>query len=329
MAIRILKRAPPVPGLKALIRRAQRRDRRSIAKLISITENEPRLRLAIISEIYWRTGRAYVIGVTGPPGCGKSTLIAQLAKRYRESGKSIGVVAVDPSSRLSGGAFLGDRVRMSELASDPKVFIRSMATRGHLGGVARATEDVVRILDACAMDHIIVETAGAGQSDVDIRKLANTTVVVTAPGLGDEIQALKAGLMEIADIFVVNKGDRESAAMTMQELHSMIMMSESTGGWHRPVLRTTATLGEGLTSLISALEQHEQFVRDLESQGPRGEDMRLRADLLKAAREYFEGITLQEIASTKTFERLLARVQARRVDPYTAAHQLLKELWVH
>ena len=305
-------------SVDSLARKAVRGDRRAISQLISIAENDPQSRLKLLSSLYWRIGKAYVIGITGPPGCGKSTLIAQLAKRYKDKGSKVGIVAVDPSSQVTGGALLGDRIRMGDLASDSKVFIRSMATRGHFGGVARATEDVVRILDASAMNYVIVETAGAGQSDVDVKTLAHTTIVVTAPGLGDEIQALKAGIMEIGDIFVVNKSDREDADRTTQEIYSMIMMSEPDNGWRPRVLKTTATSGDGIVALVEAIDQHSQYVRDSGQLG-RLASQRLRHDLLDAAKRYFEDVELEQLASTNSFKRLLAQVETRKIDPYTAA----------
>jgi LAO/AO transport system kinase len=306
----------------SLARKAIRGDRRAISQLMSIAENDSQGRLSILSSLYWRTGKAYVIGITGPPGCGKSTLIAQLAKRYSSNGSRVGIVAVDPTSQVTGGALLGDRIRMGVLASDSKVFIRSMATRGHFGGVARATEDVVRIFDACAMDLVIVETAGAGQSDVDIKTLAYTTVVVTAPGLGDEIQALKAGIMEIGDIFVVNKADKEDVDRTTQEIYSMIMMSEPVNGWRPRVLKTTATTGEGVVALVEAINQHSQHVKDTGQLG-RLEIQRLRHDLVEAAKRYFEDVELRKLSSTNSFKRLLAQVEARKIDPYTAARRMI------
>ncbi len=305
--------------ISKLVRRAVHGDRRAISQLISLAENDPRARFKILSSLFWRTGKAYVIGMTGPPGCGKSTLIAELAKRYRDNGSRVGIVAVDPSSQVTGGAFLGDRIRMGELASDPKVFIRSMATRGHFGGIARATEDVVRILDASAMDYVILETAGAGQSDVDVKSLAHTTVVVTAPGLGDEIQALKAGIMEIGDIFVVNKADRENADRTAQEIHSMVMMAQTINGWRPRVLKTTATKGDGVIALVEAINEHAKS-----SKRPgKGSDRLLRFEVMEAAKRYFEDITLEEIASTPAFSKLIRQVEAHKIDPYTAVRKLM------
>jgi LAO/AO transport system kinase len=272
--------------------------------------------------LYWLAGKAQIVGITGPSGCGKSTLIAQLAKRYRDAGRSVGIVAVDPSSHITGGALLGDRIRMGELASDPRVFIRSMATRGHFGGIARATEDAVRILDASAMDYVIVETAGAGQSDVDVKQLAHTTIVVTAPGMGDEIQALKAGIMEIADIFVVNKADRENADRAAQEIHQMIMMSEPFRGWRPRVVKTVALSGEGVTGLVEAINQHSKYLKDSD-RSEKAKDDRLRSEVLEAAKQYFEQISLREIASSKMFQKIMKQVEANKIDPYSAGRKLV------
>ncbi len=312
---------PPPSSIKVLTRKAARGDRRAISQLMSIAENNPRARMNILSSLYWRSGRAHIIGVTGPPGCGKSTLISELAKRYRDARRTLGIVAVDPSSQITGGALLGDRIRMGDLAADPGVFIRSMATRGHFGGIARATNDAVRILDASAMDYVIIETAGAGQSDVDVKGLAQTTIVVTAPGLGDEIQALKAGIMEIGDIFVVNKADKEGADRAAQEIHSMIMMSDQIGGWRPRVLKTIATSGDGITGLMEAINQHGKKLK--ESGGPqRLEDERLQHEVVDAAKRYFEDILLQEMMSSEMFKKTLKLVSAKKVDPYTAGRKL-------
>jgi len=308
--------------LDALLQKALKHDRRAIAQLMSTAENDPSSRINILAKLYWLRGKANIVGITGPPGCGKSTLISQLAKHYRNSGKTVGIVAVDPSSQITGGALLGDRIRMGELAADPRVFIRSMATRGHFGGIARATEDAVRILDATSTDQIIVETAGAGQSDVDIEALVDTTVVVTAPGLGDEIQALKAGIMEIGDIFVVNKADKESADQTAQEIYSMISMADPVNGWRARVIKTVATTGEGINALAEAINQHARV-------GGRREPTlmskdALRSQILEAARMYFDDVSLQELATTKKFNALLNQVESRKLDPFTAGRRLTR-----
>ena len=308
--------------LNLLLKKALKHDRRAIAQLMSLAENDPSSRIDILARLYWLRGKANIIGITGPPGCGKSTLITQLAKHYRKSGKTVGIVAVDPSSQITGGALLGDRIRMGDLAADPRIFIRSMATRGHFGGIARATEDAVRILDATSIDQIIVETAGAGQSDVDVKTLVDTTVVVTAPGLGDEIQALKAGIMEIGDIFVVNKADKESADQTAQEIHSMITMADSANGWRPRVVKTVATTGDGIDALAEGISQHLQASRRKESSIMQRDG--LRTQILDAAAMYFDEVTLQDLSSSKKFEMLLNQVESQKIDPFTAGRRLIR-----
>ena len=320
-----MPKVAPKSSLEGLVRGAVRGERRAISKLMSLAENDPELRIEILSLLYWRAGKAHIIGITGPPGCGKSTLIARLAESYSRSGSSVGIVAVDPSSQITGGALLGDRIRMADLASNPKVYIRSMATRGHFGGIARATEDAVRILDASGNDYVIVETAGAGQSDVDVKSLVHTTVVVTAPGLGDEIQALKAGIMEIGDIFVVNKADKENADRTAQEINSMVMMTEAPNGWRARVIKTTALTGVGVLALFEAIAQHASHVKG-SSRPEQLDAQRLRHDVLEAAKTYFADVTIRKISSKRRFDKLMSQVLARKLDPYTAARLLVSKM---
>jgi LAO/AO transport system kinase len=311
-------------SIKTLVEKATHGDRRAISKLMSTAENNPHSRIEILSRLYWHAGKAQIVGITGPPGCGKSTLIAQLAERYRSAERRVGIVAVDPSSQITGGALLGDRIRMGNLAADPQVFIRSMATRGHFGGIARATEDAVRILNATGMDYVVVETAGAGQSDVDVKELAHTTIVVTSPGLGDEIQALKAGIMEIGDIYVVNKADMESADRAAQEIQQMIMMSESAVGWRPRVLKTIATSGDGVTGLIEAINQHSEYLKQSGGFHDASEEW-LRSEVLDAAKRYFEDISLTEMASSEAFRRIMKQVAANKIDPYSAGRKLVSK----
>lgn len=311
--------------LRSLLRKAVNHDRRATAQLMSIAENDPYSRITILSSLYRRTGNAHIIGVTGPPGAGKSTLISKLAKRYSDGGSTVGIVAVDPTSQVTGGALLGDRIRMTDLSSDPKVFIRSMATRGRIGGIAGATEDVVRILDATSTDYIMVETVGAGQSDVDIKNLADTTLVVTAPGMGDEIQALKAGLMEIGDIFVINKADKEEADRAAQEIYSIVMMSEPNNGWRPRVLKTNSISGEGIPGLTEAIKQHAEYLRKSEA-SKENRNQKARREILEATKRYFQDIELQRITSTEVFSHLVTLVGTRKLDPYRASRQLMKLL---
>jgi len=299
------------------------RDRRSIAKAITIIENNEPEAKEIIASIYPHTGKAHVIGVTGPGGSGKSTLIGKIVREYRRMGKKVGVVAVDPTSPFTGGAFLGDRIRMQELSIDPEVFIRSMATRNYSGGIAKATSDAVKVLDAAGKDVVIVETVGAGQSEVEIVKVAQTIVVIHAPGLGDEIQAIKAGLMEIADIFVVNKADRENADKAVIDIQAMLQLNNKEKAWQIPIVKTVALTGEGVPQLIEKIEEHRRFLER--------EKQREKA-FLKAEMEFVEAIkdkiaqsVIEELKKEGKFGELLEKIVKKEIDPASAAEKFLRE----
>jgi LAO/AO transport system kinase len=296
-------------------------DQRSIARAITIVENNDANAAKLVSAIYSNTGHAHVIGITGPGGSGKSTLIEKIVREYRKQHKTVGVVAVDPTSPFTGGAFLGDRIRMQELSTDEGVFIRSMASRNCLGGIAKATKYAIKILDAAGRDIILVETVGAGQSEVEIIKVAQTIVVIHAPGLGDEIQAIKAGLMEIADIFVINKADRENADKAVTDIQAILQMNDKEKPWKTPILKTVALTGEGVPQLVEKLEAHKQF---LEKKTERSL-LRAEAELTEALKEKAVSTIINELKNKEEFEELLHEIIERRTDPYTAAEQLLKK----
>lgn len=279
----------------------------------------------LVAAIYPHAGKAYVVGLTGAGGSGKSTLVDKIIREYRRRGLKIGVVAVDPSSPFSGGAFLGDRIRMQELSTDKDVFIRSMATRNYAGGIAKATKDAVAVLDAAGMDVVIVETAGAGQSEVEIVRVAQTTVVMHAPGLGDDIQAIKAGIMEIADIFVVNKADRENADKTVMDIQAMLQLSSGKeDGWKTPILKTVALTGEGVRELVEKLDEHRRFLQDRIQKDKGLLKSRAEAELTAALKEEIASSVVDGLKKEKEFDRLLDDIVQRKVDPSSAAEKLVK-----
>src|SRR5919198_398078 len=240
-------------------------DARAVARAISKVEDGAQDAAALMKAIYPHTGRGLVVGVTGAPGAGKSSLVDKLALLYRARGERVGIICVDPSSPFSGGAILGDRIRMQTLGLDPGVFIRSMATRGNLGGLARATVDAVAILDAAGFEKIVVETVGVGQDEVEIVKTADVTVVVLVPGMGDDIQAIKAGIMEIGDVFVINKADRDGVHRTEKELEALLSLAMRPDHWSPPIVKTVATENKGITDLIAAIESYREFQRKAEA----------------------------------------------------------------
>ena len=322
----------PEPDVERLVADARAGRARAVGRLLSLVEEEsPALRRAI-TLIAPHTGRAHVVGITGAPGVGKSTSTSAVVTDLRRRGRRVAVLAVDPSSPFSGGALLGDRVRMGDHATDAGVFIRSMASRGHLGGLSWATPQAVRVLDVAGFDVVIVETVGVGQSEVEVAGAADTTVVLLAPGMGDGIQAAKAGILEVGDVYVVNKSDREGAAQVRRDVRAMLALShgshshesaDSERAWRPPVLATTATSGEGVPEVVDALEEHLAW-----SQASGALDRRRR----RRARDEVESIALAAlrrrwagVADRSRLEELAGQVVARDLDPYAAADALLSE----
>ncbi len=295
----------------------------AIARAISWAESaDPRFP-ELLRLLYPSTGHARVIGLTGAPGAGKSTMTGALARLARADGKSVGIVAVDPSSPFSGGAILGDRIRMQELYTDPGVLIRSMATRGHMGGLSRATADAVDVLDAAGFDEVLVETVGVGQDEVEIIRLAESCVVVLTPGMGDDIQAIKAGLMEVADVFVINKADRDGADRVVSEVLQMLELGEH-GPWVPPVLKSVARLGTGVAQLRAELELHRQFLLGAEGEGRRRARVRRRIESIVRERLFAE---LQALSGTDaSLDAHVSAVEGRTEDPMAAAEALLSAL---
>lgn len=297
-------------------------DRRALARGITVVETGGTSARTLLSAIYPKTGRAHIIGITGAPGAGKSTLVNTLAGYWRRSGKLVGILAVDPTSPFTGGAILGDRIRMQPLGGDPGVFIRSMASRGRLGGIARATGDAIDLLDAAGFDIILVETVGAGQGEVEIASAVHTTIVIEVPGMGDDVQAIKAGILEIADVFVVNKADREVADATIRQLRSMLNLGERPeDGWETPIVPTIAVREQGIAEVVDAVDRHMLHLRESGRLFERERNRAIREFQLIIQEAALERVRSR--ISDAEWDQLVARITRRELDPYTAAAELI------
>jgi LAO/AO transport system kinase len=311
--------------MKDIVKKVLSGDSRSIARLITLAENNDPSAASAMKDIHPHTGKAHVIGITGVMGSGKSTLICELTREYRKQGKKVGIIAIDPTSPFSGGALLGDRVRMMELVMDEGVFIRSMGTRGMLGGLASAVYDVVEILDASGKDIVMVETVGVGQAEVDVIKIADTTLVVVVPGLGDSIQTLKAGIMEIADIYVVNKADRAGVEQTVAEVESLVDISCSGKDRKTPVLKTVARENKGIKELVDEINKHINFLKKTK-QFEDKRRLRYEAELVEIIRKQLMNLIFDEKKLKDTIERLLDKISRKEVDPYSATDEILGKI---
>jgi LAO/AO transport system kinase len=309
-------------SVEELIQKVLAGEPRFVARAITRVENQAADAAAIMKAVFPQTGNATVIGITGSPGAGKSSLVDKLAFHYKDAGEKVGIVCIDPSSPFSGGAILGDRIRMATLGMDRNVFIRSMATRGNLGGLSRATVDAVAILDAAGFNKVIVETVGVGQDEVEIVKTADVSVVVLVPGMGDDIQAIKAGIMEIGDVFVINKADREGVLRTQKELEALLGLAHRPDMWNPPIVKTIATESRGIDDLAAAIETYWQFQKEADSGRERRQAI-ARWRLLELLQERLLSELLDRNGTREELDRLAADVAEKRSDPYSAVEKLL------
>jgi LAO/AO transport system kinase len=317
--------------LQNLAERLLSGDRRALARMVTLIENESPQARRYLAELHQHAGNAHIVGVTGAPGAGKSTLVTHIVRELRRRDRKVGVVAVDPTSPFTGGAILGDRIRMMELAGDPNVFIRSMASRGSLGGLSASTRDVVRAMDAAGYNPIIIETVGTGQAEVEVMRAAQTVLVVSAPGMGDEVQAIKAGILEIADIFVVSKADKPGADQTVAELAMLLSLDpnrrlhdKSKPYWRIPVLKTSAIKDQGITQLVDAIEQHREYLVEsgmLVHRAQRQVRSEVEALVVHAVMN-----ALREELTEDEWQKLLEDITTRERDPYSVAGELQERI---
>jgi LAO/AO transport system kinase len=300
-------------------------DTRALSRVITHVENRSADSLALLQQLFPHTGKAHVIGVTGSPGSGKSTLVDRLASAYREKGNVLAIIAVDPSSPFTGGAILGDRIRMHAPASDPGVYIRSMATRGHLGGLASGTADVVTVLDAAGKNPIIVETVGVGQDEVDIVKLADVSIVLLVPGMGDDVQALKAGIMEIGDIFVINKCDRPGVEKMERAVLAMLSLAHHPDGWQPLIVKTVATEGRGINELMEGIQRYHAF---FQASADRLEKKRAaaRERLIALLEERLVKTAVQQVFPNGELNKVVEQIADRKQDPYSVVDHVIRNL---
>ncbi len=300
-------------------------DTRALSRVITRVENRSADSLDILRQLFPHTGKSQIIGVTGSPGSGKSTLVDRLAAEFRKKNNTVGIIAVDPSSPFTGGAILGDRIRMQTLAVDPGVYIRSMATRGHLGGLAAATADVAAVLEAAGKDPVLIETVGVGQDEIDIVKLAEISIVVLVPGMGDDIQTLKAGIMEIGDIFVINKCDRPGVEKMERAILGLLSLGHRADGWQPPIVKTTATKGEGVAELLEAIDRYYVFFRNSISRSRKKQEAE-RQRLINLLEERLVNTVVEQIFPDGELNDLVSAIAERRQDPYSVVEQIIRNL---
>jgi GTPase len=307
------------------VERVRSGDVRALARVISAIEDGQPEAITLLKALFPHSGRAQVIGLTGAPGSGKSTLVDQLAREYRKQGKTVGIIAVDPTSPYTGGAILGDRIRMQTHHADSGIYIRSMATRGFLGGLARATADVATVLDASGKDAVLVETVGVGQDEIDIVRLADVTIVILVPGMGDDVQTIKAGIMEIADVFVINKSDREGAERVEREIRAMQSLAIRKDNWTPPIVKTVATEAKGIPELVAAIEQYQQFL-EKNALARKKKISNWRERLIEMLRESLLERVLREQMSDDQIGHWAEQVSEHKRDPYSLVEEIVHKV---